>query len=108
MNINSLFFISVLISGVLLSLAIDWSLQDGLAVRSLQLLWSALIFCFISVLLYVCKRTDNKEVIHPVEEAEVLVAYGRKQEAIKILEDAIVKGGGDDVREKLIEIRTSK
>ena len=47
--------------------------------------------------------------VDPVSEADVYLSYGRKEQAIEILEEALrAKPAREDVRKKLNEIRTGK
>ena len=44
--------------------------------------------------------------VHPIAEAEVYLAYGRKEQAIEILEEALrANSAREDVRKKLNEIK---
>ena len=52
---------------------------------------------------------DADEDVNPVTEAEVYLAYGRKEQAIEILEEALrAKPDRQDVRRKLQEIKAGK
>lgn len=106
MTTSNLLFAGILISGILLSMAIDWRpMHDGLIIRNQYLVW-AIITIIITILIYFYKRTLNKEAQNPITEAEVLIAYGKKKEAIELLEEYLLKEDRDDVREKLMEIRS--
>jgi len=54
-------------------------------------------------------QSDADEDVNPVIEAEVYLAYGRKEQAIEILEEALrAKPAREDVRRKLQEIKAGK
>jgi pilus assembly protein FimV len=54
-------------------------------------------------------QSDANEDVNPVTEAEVYLAYGRKEQAIEILEEALrANPAREDVRKKLQEIKTGK
>ena len=53
--------------------------------------------------------SDADEDVNPVTEAEVYLAYDRKEQAIEILEEALrAKPDRQDVRRKLQEIKAEK
>ena len=53
--------------------------------------------------------SDTDEDVNPVTEAGVYLAYGRKEQAIEILEEALrAKPAREDVRKKLQEIKAGK
>jgi Tfp pilus assembly protein FimV len=53
--------------------------------------------------------SDTDEDVNPVTEAEVYLAYGRKEQAIEILEEALrAKPAREDIRRKLQEIKAGK
>ena len=54
-------------------------------------------------------QSDADEDVDPIAEAEVYLAYGRKEQAIEILEEALrANPGREDIRRKLNEIKTGK
>lgn len=51
-------------------------------------------------------QTDTDTTVDPIAEAEVYLAYGRKKQAIEILEEALrAKPTQEDIRKKLNEIK---
>jgi Tfp pilus assembly protein FimV len=69
------------------------------------------LFLFIGLaaaILFVLLKTENKSGIDadPIDEAEVYLAYGRKKQAIEILEKAkLAYPNRTDIRTKLDELR---
>jgi pilus assembly protein FimV len=54
-------------------------------------------------------QSDADDDVDPVAEAEVYLAYGRKAQAIEILEEALrAKPARENVRKKLQEIKAGK
>ena len=54
-------------------------------------------------------QSDADEDVNPVTEAEVYLAYGRKEQAIEILEEGLrANPAREDVRKKLQEIKAGK
>jgi pilus assembly protein FimV len=54
-------------------------------------------------------QSDTDEDVNPVTEAEVYLSYGRKEQAIEILEEALrANPTREDVRKKLNEIKAGK
>jgi len=54
-------------------------------------------------------KSNTDADVNPVAEAEVYLAYGRKEQAIEILEEALrANSAREDVRNKLNEIKAVK
>ncbi len=54
-------------------------------------------------------RGDADEDVDPIAEAEVYLSYGRKEQAIEILEEALrAKPAREDIRRKINAIKTGK
>ena len=82
-------------------------MADGFKINN-EFLILAIISCFVTVIAYKFSR-DNEEISKaPITEAEIFLAYGKKEAAVKCLENAMMNGAGNEVKEKLMEIRSNE